>query len=799
MGIDKNADVASAGINSLKAFRARRSRPCDRCRSRKQRCVILNEGNKCLNCELSTAECQFNLPPMPNPNNATRAIKRQQQQQAAGQHEPSSGKQKQSAMQPQAGPSTSTTSGGNKGSTQRSLKMQPPKQPQQGPSQHPSSGHVTPTLPYPLTIPQTHNALPHHMGGGYFANASGPVSPFGPAEATQHFVPPSSLVNTPLAHPAPARPPMADIVHAIAQANTNHMYASSLHAAAEDFPALDLQADEEEELYLVGTAAERDALRLSLSAGVTNQFGRGALKVRHVSRDSNAPVAFMFMSAKPYDEAPANAAAYDELVAVIGADKIDKLLSDYLRIDAVALPIWSQEHYAAQSHLNVGLRCSYITAAMAYTPELRHIQHRCWGITRAYFRLREPRARLHTIQATLIDLNGRHGVDPAGNFVRLGATVAIARLLGLHKDSSMWTIPLWERDLRARLWWALVVYDKVSALTFGRPSVIGTEDHVSLPRRSPQDSPSYSAFVSLCELTLIMDELNRRLRTSLAQTVAEVEFGEGHAINHALEVLGDMSLKLDRWKALCDARMLFQYRADEAPPGIRSLQLAYLYTALVITRESWDALPRNSGQATVLGQQSCLLAATEFVDFIVNLTVQELEGYWASHSPFFISTCLTILVRLTLESDKSDHSDQAVWQAAVFNLRRLVNALSDARRDAQWDIADLALSRAQFFIPLLSRRAPEFSVVLQPLTSAFPSPPVDDALDDFVNAFVAENYSHLPFGTSSSAFDSAGIISPTASNSTEGMQHQQQQQHVTAADLEFDPFAMTGFEQKHTF
>ncbi|KAK4058587.1 hypothetical protein OIO90_000031 [Microbotryomycetes sp. JL221] len=771
MGIDKNAEVASAGLTSLKALRSRRSRPCDRCRSRKQRCVILNEGNKCLNCELSNADCLYNQPALPNPNNAARSIKRaqQQQQQQQQQHQQA----QTNGNNAQAGPSNSTSPSSSSAATPKSTKSKssssrkPPPQPAQptpaGPLQHTTTGAAT-SLPYPLVIPQH-----AHLNMGYFGgNNNSNHSAFGGINDPTLFG--SSNVHTPVQPmPTPTRPPLADIVHAISQANTNYVYASSLQGVAEEYPALDLQADEEEELYLVGTAAERDALRLSLSAGVTNQFGRGALKVRHVSRDSNAPVAFMFMSAKPYDEAPANASAYDELLSVIGADSVDKLLNDYLRIDAVALPIWSQEHYAAQSHLNVGLRCSYITSAMAYNPSLRHLQHHCWGITRAFFRLREPRARLHTIQATLIDLNGRHGVDPAGNFVRLGSTVAIARLLGLHKDSSTWTIPLWERDLRARLWWALVVYDKVSALTFGRPSTIGTEDHVSLPRRSPQDSPSYSAFVSLCELTLIMDELNRRLRTSLAQTVAEVEFGEGHCINHALEVLGDMSLKLDRWKALCDARRLFNYGPNEAPPGIRSLQLAYLYTALVITRESWDALPRNAGQATVLGQQSCLLAANEFVDFIVNLTVSELEGYWASHSPFFISTCLTILVRLTLESDKSDHSDQAVWQAAVFNLRRLVNALSDARRDAAWDIADLALSRAQFFIPLLSRRAPEFSVVLQPLTSAFPSPPVDDALDDFVNAFVAENYAHLPFGTSSSSADTSGIISPTAS--TDGMQH----------------------------
>lgn len=83
-------------------------------------------------------------------------------------------------------------------------------------------------------------------------------------------------------------------------------------------------------------------------------------------------------------------------------------------------------------------------------------------------------------------------------------------------------------------------------------------------------------------------------------------------------------------------------------------------------------------------------------------------------SAFFISTCLTVLVRLTLESDRSDRSETAIWQSAIFSLRRLISRLSDARRDAEWDVADLALSRAHYFLPLLSRQAPEFQLVLQP-------------------------------------------------------------------------------------
>lgn len=124
-----------------------------------------------------------------------------------------------------------------------------------------------------------------------------------------------------------------------------------------------------------------------------------------------------------------------------------------------------------------------------------------------------------------------------------------------------------------------------------------------------------------------------------------------------------------------------------------SLQLVYEYTALVIAREAWDAVAPEGAPVAALGQRACLQSATTFVDFIANLVLADLEGYWASHSPFFISTCLTILVRLTLESDRSDHSETAVWQGAVFSLRRLISALSDARREASWDIADLALSR----------------------------------------------------------------------------------------------------------
>lgn len=301
-----------------------------------------------------------------------------------------------------------------------------------------------------------------------------------------------------------------------------------------------------------------------------------------------------------------------------------------------------------------------------------------------------------------------------------------------------------------------------SALTFGRGSVIGYEDGtLPLPRRSPGDSPSYDAFVSLCELTLILDDLNRRLRAS-----------RGASNNTStLEVLADIGLRLDKWRSLVDERTLFSFLPGDAPPGVRSLQLAYEYLALVVAREAWTAVSHEGPAVVNIAQRASLAAATEFVDFVTGLVQSELTGYWASHSPFFISTCLTVLVRLALESDRKDTSTNAVRQLAVHTLRRLISYLSDARRDASWDVADLALARvsvaasvtplltsadpafslqAHFFIPLLSRQAPEFEVVLQPLQSAWPAPPVDEALEEFLNSFVQETYPN-------SAFDVGGF------------------------------------------
>lgn len=86
----------------------------------------------------------------------------------------------------------------------------------------------------------------------------------------------------------------------------------------------------------------------------------------------------------------------------------------------------------------------------------------------------------------------------------------------------------------------------------------------------------------------------------------------------------------------------------------------------------------------------------------------------AADSAVLLSSCLVMLVRLTLESDRTDQAADAIWQGSLFALRRLVSTLATFKRVHDWDVAELALSRAHYFVPLLASKAPEFGVVLEP-------------------------------------------------------------------------------------
>lgn len=73
-----------------------------------------------------------------------------------------------------------------------------------------------------------------------------------------------------------------------------------------------------------------------------------------------------------------------------------------------------------------------------------------------------------------------------------------------------------------------------------------------------------------------------------------------------------------------------------------------------------------------------------------------------------LSLCLTLLVRVTVNSHAAE-----LRQSGLLELRRFVSILADHQKSG-WDVASLALARARYFIPLLSRQNADFGTVLEP-------------------------------------------------------------------------------------
>jgi hypothetical protein len=388
---------------------------------------------------------------------------------------------------------------------------------------------------------------------------------------------------------------------------------------------------------------------------------------------------------------------------------VPTVLQAFFSVEAQAHPVLRQEPQLSSPIL----RCMILTAGLMYIPQLRRLHKEAYLLTMAALRAQSPKARLWTLQVYLLDLDGREALDPSGNFVTLGLAISSALLLGLHQDCGAWTIPAWEKELRTRLWWSLLNYDRFSSLTFGRPRHIVTPNVVPLPPRSVGDSASYDAFVSACELGAILDDLDSP-HVSLAS-------------------LASTSMRLDAWKNGADARGLFA--AEPAAPGVRSTQLLYLGSCIMVVRAIFEALDPTELDALEAARHSCLMACEGVVDFVATLTPGDLYGYWTSHSPFMLSLTLTLLVRIIVNAGEA-----SVRETALLALRRFTSVLGD-HQNAGWDVAQLALARAHYFIPLLTRRNPEFGSVLDSVQNGMPEP-ADGALADFLNTLVDPSGMH---------------------------------------------------------
>jgi hypothetical protein len=64
------------------------------------------------------------------------------------------------------------------------------------------------------------------------------------------------------------------------------------------------------------------------------------------------------------------------------------------------------------------------------------------------------------IEAAILNIGGREVTSLIGNGVLFASSIAMAHSLGLNHSPTPWEIPQSEKNLRMKIWWALLIHDK---------------------------------------------------------------------------------------------------------------------------------------------------------------------------------------------------------------------------------------------------------------------------------------------------------------------------------------------------
>jgi hypothetical protein len=64
------------------------------------------------------------------------------------------------------------------------------------------------------------------------------------------------------------------------------------------------------------------------------------------------------------------------------------------------------------------------------------------------------------IKAIIFNIGGLPTTSLIGNGVLMGSAVSLAYSLGLNHSPLAWDVPVSEKYLRMKIWWALLVHDR---------------------------------------------------------------------------------------------------------------------------------------------------------------------------------------------------------------------------------------------------------------------------------------------------------------------------------------------------
>lgn len=308
------------------------------------------------------------------------------------------------------------------------------------------------------------------------------------------------------------------------------------------------------------------------------------------------------------------------------------------------------------------------------------------------------RPRVTSIEAALLLLQCKpeDPLNPDHTYARglVQQMLGIAEAIGLHLDASSWDVPDWERKLRLRVGHAIYMQDKWTALAYGRPSHVST-DNWAVPDLTQQDfevpdstdqtgqlvdtEAGNKLFIEMINLTRILDDVMQQfltLRQAKNQDTADL-FYRSQPLLH----------RLDAWLSYSaqELRIEGQPLQRLCPSGYLHLAFHAVKISLLRRLIRSTALAPLCLDVNVLSEVRRLAsqAGSEAVTFVSQLRADHLEAFWFFSSPFAFSL-IGSFITLLLVTARVD-AEQSYWREKLnkylWNLR-LMSKTSEPMRYA---------------------------------------------------------------------------------------------------------------------
>ncbi|KAI6715093.1 nitrogen regulatory protein tamA [Diplocarpon mali] len=291
--------------------------------------------------------------------------------------------------------------------------------------------------------------------------------------------------------------------------------------------------------------------------------------------------------------------------------------------------------------------------------------------------------RLETLEAAILFLQRLNAPTTLpGHSSTLGSVVGIAHDLGLNNDPSTWALSPADCSRRIRIWWALYIQDKWTALGLGRPSYLNDEhcnvpfptiahfSHLGLSGEQLGLAPALQ-FIAMAHLSSILSDILSNFYALKA--VERMKLLPDSMVFSMFSGFKDQ-LRLFRDEHLCQ---LWNSNSGTGLDHSGSAILAFYTAEIVLLRAVLRVLPmHHPGHSGVRAQARTVLL--NVVEFLEKMTTTKTN----------ISLAGTFMFSQLLTSHTTH--DIEFWSSTIAHFRSLLRAHAHSSR---WEMTELACRR----------------------------------------------------------------------------------------------------------